>query len=286
LSRQLLWVALPPTIYLLAFCTAPLLLLALYSLFSVDFVAIVREPTLDNYRAVLGSPTYRFLVAKALGYGLLVALLTAIIAYPFALAVAKRVKTAKAAVLTLVLIPLYTGDLVRIFAWRVVLGAEGVVNSFLTWLGLIDEPLWFLLFSPFATLLVLTYNYLPFMILALWAAFEALDDNYLEAAQDLGAGRLALFVRVILPLTSPGLLAGGLMVMVLVAGDYLTPQLVGGSSGVTLTSAIHDLFGAAFDWPLAAALAWVLLTALAATVAAFAYAFSRHPVGRSLGAGS
>ena len=276
----------PPAIYLLAFCTAPLLLLALYSLFSVDFVDIVREPTLDNYRTVLGSPTYRYLVAKALGHGLLVALLTAVIAYPFALAVAKRVKTAKAAVLTLVLIPLYTGDLVRIFAWRVVLGAEGVVNSFLAWLGLIDEPIWFLLFSPFSTLLVLTYNYLPFMILALWAAFEALDDSYLEAAQDLGAGRFALFVRVILPLTSPGLLAGGLMVMVLVAGDYLTPQLVGGSSGVTLTSAIHDLFGAAFDWPLAAALAWVLLTALALTVAAVAYAFSRHPVGRSLGAGS
>lgn len=286
MNRQLFWAALPPALYLLAFCTAPLLLLALYSLFSVDFVTIIREPTLDNYRAVLGSPTYRYLVAKALGHGLLVAVLTAVIAYPFALAVAKRMKAAKAAVLTLVLIPLYTGDLVRIFAWRVVLGAEGVVNSFLTWLGLIDEPLWFLLFSPFATLLVLTYNYLPFMILALWAAFEALNDDYLEAAQDLGAGRFDLFVRVILPLTSPGLLAGGLMVMVLVAGDYLTPQLVGGSSGVTLTSAIHDLFGAAFDWPLAAALAWVLLTALALTVAAVAFAFSRHPVGRSLRADS
>ncbi len=286
MSRPLLWVAALPAVYVFAFCTVPLGLLALYSFYSVDFVAIVREPTLDNYRTALGSPTYRQLVAKALGHGALVAAIAAVIAYPFAFAVAKRVRHAKAAVLTLVLIPLYTGDLVRIFAWRVVLGAEGVVNSLLGWLGLIDEPLWFLLFSPFATFLVLVYNYLPFMVLALWASFEAMDDVYLEAAQDLGAGPVDLFTRVVLPLTSPGLVAGWLMVMVLVAGDYLTPQLIGGSSGVTLTSAILDLFGAAFDWPLAAALAWILLLALAATVTLAAWLFSRHPVGRSLRGGA
>ena len=109
---------------------------------------------------------------------------------------------------------------------------------------------------------MLTYNYLPFMVLALWASFEGWTDP-VEAASDLGASRTQTFLGVVLPLTSPGLLAGFLMVLVLVAGDYLTPQLVGGSSGVTVTSAIHDLFGAAFDWPMASALAWVLLAVLA-----------------------
>jgi spermidine/putrescine transport system permease protein len=152
--------------------------------------------------------------------------------------------------------------------------------SLLLRLGLTHEPIWALLFSPFATVLVLTYNYLPFMVLALWAAYEALDDGLIEAAFDLGATRTQAFRRVILPLTSPGLLAGSLMVLVLVAGDYLTPQLVGGSSGVTITSAIHDLFGAAFDWPMASALAWLLLATLATLVAAAVLLFARSPLGQ------
>ena len=193
-----------------------------------------------NYAEVLSSATCLKLIGKAIAYGALVALLTAALAYPLAWFVATRVRVYKVALLTVVLIPLHTGDLIRIFAWRVVLGAEGVLNSFLQWLGITSEPLWFLLFSPFATTIVLTYNYFPFMVLALWAALETLDRSYVEAAFDLGASRSATFLRVVLPLSSPGLLAGFLMVMVLVAGDYLTPRLVGGSSGVTITSAVHD----------------------------------------------
>ena len=202
------------------------------------------------------------------------------LAYPLSYFIATRVRVYKAALLTAMLIPLYTGDLIRIFAWRVVLGAEGVLNSFLQWLGITSEPLWFLLFSPFATTIVLTYNYLPFMVLALWASLEAMDRSYVEAAFDLGASRSEAFLRVVLPLSSPGLLAGFLMVMVLVAGDYLTPQLVGGSSGVTITSAVHDLFGAAFDWPLASALSWSLLLTLSLVVALAVYLYSRTSVGK------
>ena len=118
------------------------------------------------------------------------------------------------------------------------------------------------------------------MVLALWAALETLDRSYVEAAFDLGASRSATFLRVVLPLSSPGLLAGFLMVMVLVAGDYLTPRLVGGSSGVTITSAVHDLFGAAFDWPLASALSWSLLTVLSILVALAVHSYNRTRVGR------
>lgn len=282
LTRAVL--VLPTAAYVVLVCAAPLGLLFVYSFYSVDFVSIVKEVTLANYALVLGSETYRALIVKAILYGAGVAALTAAIAYPLAFFIAKRVRVYKAALLTAMLVPLYTGDLIRIFAWRVVLGAEGVLNSFLQWLGITDQPIWALLFSPFATMVVLTYNYLPFMVLVLWVSLEALDRAYLEAAMDLGANRTQIFMRVILPLTSPGLVVGVLMVFVLVAGDYLTPQLVGGGSGVTITSAIYDMFGAAFDWPLGSALAWVLLAALAAVVGLAIFLFSRSPWGRGLGA--
>nr|WP_020039293.1 ABC transporter permease [Salipiger mucosus] len=265
----------PVVAALLALCIAPLAILFVYSFFQVDFVAISRDPTLANYVKIAGSETYRGLIARAFGSALLVVAITAVIAYPVAWFLAKRVGPAKSTLLTLLLVPLYSGDLVRIFAWRVLLGAEGVINSTLMWLNVIDAPLQGLLFSPLATHIALTYNYLPFMVIGLWLAFEALDDAWLEAAADLGAPGWERFRRVTLPLTSPGLIAGGLMVFLMVAGDYLTPQLLGGASGITIISAINDLFGTAFDWPLGSAIAWTMLAILMLAFAAGALAIRR-----------
>ena len=196
--------------------------------------------------------------------------------------IAKRIREVKAALLTALLIPLYTGDLVRIFAWRLILGREGVLNSFLIWTGLIKHPFEALLFSPIATTCVLVYDYLPFMVLGLWLGFETLDDHLFEAAADLGAGRATIFFRIVLPLTAPGLIAGALMVYALVVGDFLTPELIGGASGVTVISAIADLFGAAFDWPLGSAIAWTLMAAMVASVAAVILLLRRTPWGYAM----
>lgn len=257
---------------LLALCLAPLAVMFLYSFYQVDFVAISRDLTLANYTKIAGSPTYRGLIARAFGSAALVVVITAVIAYPVAWLLAKRVGAAKSTLLTLLLVPLYSGDLVRIFAWRVLLGAEGVINRSLLWLGAIDVPLQGLLFSPLAIHIALIYNYLPFMVIGLWLAFEALDDAWLEAASDLGAPVYDTFRRVVLPLTLPGLIAGGLMVFVMVTGDYLTPQLLGGASGITVVSAINDLFGTAFDWPLGSAIASTMLAILVMAFAAGALA--------------
>lgn len=272
----------PVTAFVLVFCLVPLINLLAYSFFQVDFVAIIRDPTLANYGRVVASETYRGLIWKAVWHGAFVAGLTAVVGYPVAFFIAKRVVSLKSALLTALLIPLYTGDLVRIFAWRVVLGAEGVLNSLLKWLGIIEQPIWALLFSPTATFIVLTYTYLPFMVLGLWLSLEALDGRLLEAASDLGAGRFQTLTRVMLPLTLPGFVAGGLMVFTLVVGDYMTPQLVGGSSGVTVISAINDLFGAAFDWPLGSAIAWTLLACLAGSIAITVSLLRVTPWGRAL----
>jgi spermidine/putrescine transport system permease protein len=263
-------------------CLAPLGVLFVYSFFHVEFVTIVPAVSLHNYALVLASGPYRRLILRALESGASIAAITAVIAYPVAFFIAKRVHLVKAAFLTALLIPLYTGDLVRIFAWRLILGTQGVLNSFLIWIGLIDRPIETLLFSPLATTIVLIYDYLPFMVLGLWLGFESLDDHLLEAAADLGAGRGAMFRRVVLPLTAPGLIAGALMVFALVVGDFLTPQLIGGASGDTVISAIADLFGAAFDWPLGSAIAWTLLAAMVAVVAAVLLFVRRMPWGRAL----
>jgi spermidine/putrescine transport system permease protein len=260
-------------------CLAPLAVLFVYSFFHVDFVSIVPDLSLQNYAKVLTSGAYRYLILKALLNGAVIAAIAVVIAYPVAFFIAKRIRVVKAALLTALLIPLYTGDLVRIFAWRLILGREGVLNSFLIWTGLIDRPIEALLFSPTATTLVLVYNYLPFMVLGLWLSFEALDDHLFEAAADLGAGRTTIFIRLVLPLTAPGLVAGALMVFALVVGDFLTPQLIGGASGVTVISAIADLFGAAFDWPLGSAIAWTLLAAMVAVVSAVIVLLRRTPWG-------
>jgi len=258
----------PVLVALTLLCLVPLGILFLYSFFRATFVAIVPEFSLHNYERVLSSGPYLRLILKALASGATIAAFTAVIGYPVAFFIAKRVRIVKAALLTALLVPLYTGDLVRIFAWRLILGTQGVLNSFLIWTGLIHQPIETLLFSPLATTIVLIYDYLPFMVLGLWLGLESLDDNLLEAAADLGAGRPAIFRRVVLPLTAPGLVAGALMVFALVVGDFLTPQLIGGASGVTVISAIADLFGAAFDWPLGSAIAWTLLAAMVAVVAA------------------
>ena len=279
-GRKTLAVTVGPVLAALTvFCLAPLCVLFVYSFFRVDFVNIVPDPGLRNYARVLSSGSYRYLIGKALMSGAAIAAITAVIAYPVAFFIAKRIREVKAALLTALLIPLYTGDLVRIFAWRLILGREGVLNSLLIWTGLIDRPIETLLFSPTATTLVLVYNYLPFMVLGLWLSFETLDDHLFEAAADLGAGRTTIFIRLVLPLTAPGLVAGALMVFALVIGDFLTPQLIGGASGVTVISAIADLFGAAFDWPLGSAIAWTLLAAMAAVVAGVILLLQRTPWG-------
>jgi spermidine/putrescine transport system permease protein len=276
------WLALPVVGAVTALCIAPLAILLIYSFFQVDFVFIVKDPTLKNYARLASSDTYRNLITKAFVSGGLIAVITAVIGHPIAYHIAKRVSHYKSALLILLLVPLYTGDLVRIFAWRILLGAEGVLNSFLIWAGVITEPFSALLFSPLATHIVLTYNFLPFMVLGLWLAYESLDDRLLEAASDLGAGRVSSFRRITFPMTLPGLIAGGMMVFVMVVGDYLTPQLVGGVSGITIISAINDLFGTAFDWPLGSAIAWTMLAILCIFFTLAALGISRSTWGRAL----
>jgi spermidine/putrescine transport system permease protein len=262
----------PVACLLLVGCVLPLALLLVFSFFEVDLDAFTMVPAFSgqSWSQIFTNPVFAFLIGKAVVSGAGTAVLATFIGYPIAISMTRLPALWKGIASIVLLTPLYTGEIVRIYAWRVVLGSEGLINAVLQWLGLIDEPLKFLLFSPFTTHLVLLYNNLPFMVLAIWISAELIDKRLIEAARDLGARPLDAFLKVILPLTTPGLAVGAFTVFALAAGDMMTPSLLGGTSGATPMAMIDNLFGTAFDWPLASALALSLLVVLFASAIGFA----------------
>jgi spermidine/putrescine transport system permease protein len=158
-----------------------------------------------------------------------------------------------------VIVPLWVSYLVRGYAWKTILGSDGVLNGFLQYLHITREPLPALLYSPFAVVLMLTHIYTPFVFLPIYASLELIPRPLIEASEDLGASPRATFFRVILPLSLPGLLAGATFAFVLSLGDFLAPLLVGGPSGTMIANIVQSLFGAAYDWPLGAAISIFIL---------------------------
>lgn len=262
--------AIPVALAILAGCIAPLGVLIAFSFYEVADFDLVPALSLRAWSELFASGTDWFLIGKAVLSGTVTTALTALLGYPVAIAFTRLPALSKGLGVIVLLTPLYTGEIARIYAWRIVLGGEGLVNTLLLSLGAIDEPLKFLLFSPFTIGLVLTYNNLPFMVLAIWVSAEMIDRRLIEAARDLGARPIDAFFRVVLPLTMPGLAAGSFTVFALSAGEMLTPNLLGGTSGATAMTMIDNLFGTAFDWPLASALALSLLATLFVVASAMA----------------
>jgi spermidine/putrescine transport system permease protein len=188
-----------------------------------------------------------------------VTLSSLLLGYPLAYYLSFHAGPRKELLYQLVIVPLWVSYLVRGYAWKTILGSEGVLNGFLQYLHLTHAPVGFLLYSPFAVVLMLTHIYTPFVFLPIYAALEHIPRPLIEASQDLGAGPRATFLRVILPLSMPGLLAGATFAFVLSLGDFLAPLLVGGPSGTMIANIVQSLFGAAYDWPLGAAVSVCIL---------------------------
>jgi spermidine/putrescine transport system permease protein len=254
--------------------------------FTVEDDDLVATFSGASWREFFTNGVYAGLIGKAAVAGLVTAACCAVIGYPVAVAMARLDRAWKGVALTALLTPLYTGELVRLYAWRLVLGSEGLLNSFLLWSGLVQQPVKALLFSRFATALVQVYDNLPFMVLAIWVSAELVDRRLVEAARDLGARPIDAFWRITLPLTLPGLAAGSFAVFALAAGDLLTPQIVGGTSGATAMAMIDTLFGTAFDWPMASVISLALLGMLVGTAALVAAVLFRLPGARAAMLGS
>lgn len=249
----------PVMVFYGVFFVAPLAIFFLYSFWTVDGYDIVARWTLGNYADAVSDPVYRSLMRNTLVIAAIVSAITLVIAYAFAHALRFHLARWQEPLLLLVLVALFSGYLVRIYAWRTILGNEGIVNEGLRALGVIEQPLSFLLYNRWAAILVLVNFAVPVAILPIYAALQNVQGEAIEAARDLGCGRFTAFRRVTLPLAWPGLFFSFALTFVIAAGDYVVPQLVGGSSGTMVGKIISDKFALAFDWPGGAALAFTAL---------------------------
>ena len=268
--RAAFWLLyLPPMVWLGAFFVAPLLLMAAFS-FRADLRGELLQwwtPTLAQYQSLLTEGSYWRLLGISVVMALAVAASATTLAYPVAYFLAFRAGRRAGLYLIVLLVPFWTSYLLRVMAWKFMLGSEGVINSFLMYAGLIRQPLTALLYNRSAVVLTLIYVWIPFTALPILAALQRVDLALFEAAADLGATPLRQFLRVALPLSLPGVLAAFFMVFIPTVGEYVTPLLLGGSSGSMYGNIIQDFFTKAVNWPLGSALSMVMLVGTLALVA-------------------
>jgi len=269
----------PTFLYALLLLLAPVLAIVAFSFWTQDYLTIDRTFTLANYREAWSDPLYRVLMFRSLAVSGLVTLITVLLAYPMAYYLSFYGGERKALWLFLITIPFWTSYLLRVFAWKIILGYNGVVNASLMEVGIIAQPLEFLLYNVNSVVITLAHAWAPFAILPIFVSLEKIDRSLLEAATDLGDGPILRFLRVTLPLSLPGVIAAALIVFIPTVGDYVTPRLVGGNNGLMIANMIQVQFGKANDWPLGAALAvstMVIVTAASLLfVAATRYMSSR-----------
>lgn len=228
--------------------------------------------TLANYETFFNytdKPIYLTLTGRSLEMSLTATVVVLLLAYPMAYFLAFRVTKHKIIWLILITVPFWTSYLLRVFSWKLILGFDGVINSGLKSLGIIDEPLTFLLYNKLAVTITLAHSWVAFAVLPIYVSLEKIDRTLLEAAGDLGDSPFRRFWRVTFPLSLPGLISAGLLVFIPTVGDYVTPSLVGGTDGLMIGSIIQTLFGKVNNAPLGAAVSVMMMLIVTACVCIF-----------------
>jgi spermidine/putrescine transport system permease protein len=262
----------PPVLWLVVFFLAPVVLIFLYSVNVFSLYPGGQYFTLDAWRNFLDGSVFLDLFWKSIRMSLIVSVVAVLAAYPIAYFLALVAAKRKYVLLLLILAPFLVSYFLRILAWKVILGDQGVINSFFYWTGLRseDDPVSWLLYSQFAVVLTLIYVYVPFIALPIFVSLETLDRRLLEAAADLGASRWQAFRRITLPLSLPGVIAAFIFVFIPTIGEYFTPLLVGGVEGTMFGNAIADQFGQSLNWLNGSVLSFFLLLVVAVLMAVFA----------------
>jgi spermidine/putrescine transport system permease protein len=215
--------------------------------------------TTENYQAFFQTSTYAKLLWKSILLGLMVTGISVIIGFPCAYVLAKTIKgRAREALFLLVILPFWSNSLVRIFSWAIVLRGNGVLDLGLNAILPFEVDV-NLMFTTHAVVIGLVHSYLPYVILTSYLALQAIDDNLIDAARAMGANKLTILWRIILPLSLPGLIAGAVLIFVPVVGSFMEPRILGGRMGTYYGTVIEDQFVAVFNWPLGAALSFILL---------------------------
>ena len=260
-------VTVPPILWVSLFLLLPYLMMLLHSFWAVRDCVIVDRWNFDNYATLFKNPLYLQVLFRTARIAASVTLLSVLLGYPVAYFLSFHAGPRKEILYQLVIVPLWVSYLVRGYAWKTILGSDGVLNGFLQYLHITHGPVSAILYSPFAVVLMLMHIYTPFVFLPIYASLEHIPRPLVEASQDLGASPRKTFFRVILPLSLPGLLAGATFAFVLSLGDFLAPLLVGGPSGTMIANLVQSLFGAAYDWPLGAAISVFILVITVALLA-------------------
>jgi spermidine/putrescine transport system permease protein len=274
--------AMPPFAYALLLLAFPLVAIVLISFWTQDFLTLDTTFTTANYAEIAAEPIYRALLGRSLLVAACVTLVTVLLAYPVAYFVSFHVRAERKSLwLFLITIPFWTSYLIRVFLWKVILGFNGVVNTALIEIGLIDEPLTFILYNLNSVVITLAHAYAVFAILPIYVALEKIDRSLLEAAQDLGETRFTTFLRVTLPLSVPGIVGAILIVFIPVIGDYITPELMGGPGGRLMSNMIQIQFLQVNNAPMGSALAIVTMLAVGLCSLVVVLALARWLRGRA-----
>lgn len=253
------WLAIPYALWALIFSVIPILLIAIYSFCSRSpYGNIVYTFTWDNYRRFL-EPIYLNVLWRSVVLAVQSTIICFLLGYPMALLIARSDMKKRSLMILLFILPLWTNFLLRTYAWMVLLRDQGVINQFLTTLGIIEEPLK-LLYTNGAVLLGMVYNFLPFMVLPIYAVLSKLDHSLIEAAEDLGATSLEVFMKVIFPLSIPGVISGTIMVFMPAVSTFIISDLLGGGQTILLGNLIQNQFLVARNWQFGSSISIIMIS--------------------------
>lgn len=257
-----------PLLWIVVFMLLPYGIIVTYSFWLKSYPTFKPAFQFGNYLTLLTDVQYLQVLGRTLKISVLVSILSLGLAYPFAwwLVFRCRSQALRTWAYMAVIAPLWVSYLLRAYIWKTILGTEGILNSFLMSTGLISEPSSLFLYNQFAMVVTLTYIFIPFMVMPIYTALERIPLNLAEASADLGMGPVQTFLKVTLPLSTPGIAAGFTLTFCLSFGDFIAPFLVGGPDGNLIASVIQTQFGAALNWPLGSALSIVMLVIVLAIV--------------------
>lgn len=257
--RQILILMLPPAAWLVALLLIPIGTMAVFTFRAGTFGPSSHQFTLDTYRAFIVNVDFHRLLLRSFGIASVVSVLSVVLAYPVAYVLSFQAGQHRVALLTALIIPAWTSYLLRVLAWKIMLGPSGMINELLIGLGVTHQALPVLLYNRWAVVITLVYSWIPFVALPIFAALERIDRSLLESAADLGAARWQSFLRVTLPLSLPGVAAAFLFVFIPTVGEYVTPALVGGPTGIMYGNIIQDQFLSSLDWPMGSLMSLAML---------------------------
>lgn len=250
-----------PIAWTVVFMFVPYAVMLTYSFYTKKFPLFVPDFQFGNYLTLITDIQYRQVFLRTLKIALAVSAFALLLAYPVAYCLVFKIKSARLrlGLYMAIIVPLWVSYLLRAYTWKTILGSQGVLNSFLVYTGILSQPTDLFLYSQLAIIITLVHIFIPFMFMPIFTSLEKIPRSLIEASHDLGVGRLWTFLKVTLPLSTPGIVAGITFTFCLSFGDFIAPFLVGGPDGFMIANIVQSQFGTALNWPLGSAISMAIL---------------------------